>query len=187
MQKNVEHIDRIDGAKGVSIIAVILLHCMPDLDKIYSFLHISQAVPVFVFITAYLLTLHYKSFKEYYRRERLRKMLRRVLPPFLIATLCVSAVHWVHFGALPSVKALVFMGGCLGPGSYYLSIYLSDDAVHHRICPTDSSVVFVPCDVADIHPMRVRICGNMGIFAYPSNLQVVCRALSYGRLVRMCL
>lgn len=111
--------------KGVAILSVILLHCLPDLEKIYAFLHLEQAVPVFVFITAYLLTLHYKSFKEYYRKERLWKMMRTVLPPFLMATLCVSVVHMVHFGELPSLKALIFNGGCLGPGSYYLFIYLS--------------------------------------------------------------
>lgn len=120
-----QHIDWIDGVKGVAILSVILLHCLPDLGKVYAFLHLEQAVPVFVFITAYLLTLHYKSFKEYYRKERLWKMLRTVLPPFMIATLCVSVVHWVHWGELPSLKALVFNGGCLGPGSYYLPIYLS--------------------------------------------------------------
>lgn len=120
-----KHIDWIDGAKGIAILCVILEHCLPDMVKICPYLHISQAVPIFVYITAYLLTLHYKSFAEYYRTERIVKMLRTVLPPFLIVMICEQIVSYVHFGELIGFKSVLFNGGCEGPGSYYLSIYLT--------------------------------------------------------------
>ena len=125
MLEQTQHIDWIDGAKGVAILCVILEHCLPDQEKIYSWLHIGQSVPVFIFITAYLLTLHYKSFAEYYRRERILKMLRTVLPPFLLVMICEQIVSYVHYENLIGLKSLLFSGGCAGPGSYYLSVYLS--------------------------------------------------------------
>jgi len=120
-----KHIEWIDGAKGIAIICVILLHCLPDQGKMFSYLHIGQSVPVFVFITAYLLTLHYKSIAEYYKKERIAKIMRTLLPPFFLIMVCEQVVSYIHFGELIGFKLLTFEGGCLGPGSYYLSIYLS--------------------------------------------------------------
>mgnify|MGYP003539717652 CR=1 FL=1 len=40
-----ENIEWIDGAKGVAIISVILLHSLPCLYEIGSIFHIGQAVP----------------------------------------------------------------------------------------------------------------------------------------------
>ena len=120
-----KHIEWIDGAKGIAIICVILLHCLPDLDAIYYNMHIGQAVAVFVFITSYLIAIHYKSLKEYFSRKRVIKMLRTMLPPFLIVLACEVLVYYIHFGELFHLKPLLLAGGCFGPGSYYLFLYLS--------------------------------------------------------------
>lgn len=125
MQKNVEHIDWIDGAKGVAIICVILLHCLPDLDAIYNVMHIGQAVAVFVFITAYLIAIRYRSLQEYFTWIRLKKMLRTMLPPFLVVLGSEVVVNYIHSGELFHLKHLLLSGGCYGPGSYYLFLYLS--------------------------------------------------------------
>ena len=120
-----KHIDWIDGAKGVAIICVILLHCLPDLDAIYYVMHIGQAVSVFVFITSYLIAIHYKSLLEYFSWKRITKMLRTMLPPFLIVLACEVLVNYIHFGEFFHLKSLFLAGGCYGPGSYYLFLYLS--------------------------------------------------------------
>lgn len=119
------HIDWVDGAKGIAIVCVILEHCLPQQDKIFAAMHIGQAVPIFIFITAYLTSVHYRSFKEYFTANHLRKMLRSVLPPFLMVLLCEIIVYWYHYGETFTVKSLLISGGCYGPGSYYLYIYLS--------------------------------------------------------------
>ena len=54
-----KHIDWIDGAKGVAILSVILLHSLPCLREIGWIWHIGQAVPVFLFITAYLISIRF--------------------------------------------------------------------------------------------------------------------------------
>ncbi len=125
MTSETQHIDWIDGAKGIAIICVILLHCLPDLDAIYYIMHIGQAVPVFVFITAYLTAIHYKVISEYFTLTRIKNMLRTMLLPFLIVLACEVIVNYIHFGEFFHLKSLLLAGGCYGPGSYYLFLYLS--------------------------------------------------------------
>lgn len=54
-----KHIEWIDGAKGIAIICVILLHCLPDLDAIYNVMHIGQTVSVFLFSLPLILSHSY--------------------------------------------------------------------------------------------------------------------------------
>lgn len=117
-----EHIDWIDGAKGVAIVSVILLHSLPCLREIGWMWHIGQAVPVFLFITAYLISIRFESLRTYFTWERFTKMLKRVFVPFIVVLLiqiiCSALVHHC-----PSIKTVIKDGG-IGPGSYYVWLYV---------------------------------------------------------------
>ena len=84
--------------------------------------HIGQAVPVFLFITAYLISLRFKSLQIYFRWERLVKMLKRVFVPFVFVLL-IQIVCLALANNAPSLKTIVKSGG-IGPGSYYMWLYL---------------------------------------------------------------
>ena len=116
------HIDWIDGAKGVAILSVILLHCLPCLREIGWIWHIGQAVPVFLFITAYLISMRFESLQTYFQWERLAKMLKKVFVPFVFVFL-IQLVCLALIDRLPSLKTIVKTGG-IGPGSYYIWLYL---------------------------------------------------------------
>lgn len=116
------HIDWIDGAKGVAILSVILLHSLPCLREIGWILHIGQAVPVFLFITAYLISMRFESLQTYFQWERFAKMLKKVFVPFVFVLL-IQLVCLALIDRLPSLKTIVKTGG-IGPGSYYIWLYL---------------------------------------------------------------
>ena len=116
------HIDWIDGAKGVAILSVILLHCLPCLREIGWIWHIGQAVPVFLFITAYLISMRFESLQTYFQWERIAKMLKKVFVPFVFVLL-IQLVCLALIDRLPSLKTIVKTGG-IGPGSYYIWLYL---------------------------------------------------------------
>lgn len=119
---NDTHIDWIDGAKGVAILSVILLHSLPCLREIGWIWHIGQAVPVFLFITAYLISMRFESLQTYFQRERFAKMLKKVFIPFVFVFL-IQLVCLALIDRLPSLKTIVKTGG-IGPGSYYIWLYL---------------------------------------------------------------
>lgn len=116
------HIDWIDGAKGVAILSVILLHSIPCLREVGWMLHVGQAVPVFIFITAYLISTRFESLRAYFTLERLLKTIKKVFVPFiLVLFLQVSCLAII--GQCPSIKCIIRDGG-IGPGSYYVWLYL---------------------------------------------------------------
>lgn len=116
------HIDWIDGAKGVAILSVILLHSLPCLREVGWMWHIGQAVPVFVFITAYLVSVRMESMRAYFTFDRLAKMLKKVFVPFVIVLLAQVGCLAIA-GSFPSIKCIIRDGG-IGPGSYYVWLYL---------------------------------------------------------------
>ena len=116
------HIDWIDGAKGVAILSVILLHSLPCLREIGWIWHIGQAVPVFLFITAYLISMRFESLQTYFQWERFAKMLKKVFVPFVFVLL-IQLVCLALIDRLPPLKTIVKTGG-IGPGSYYIWLYL---------------------------------------------------------------
>lgn len=116
------HIDWIDGGKGVAILSVILLHSLPCLREIGWIWHIGQAVPVFLFITAYLISMRFESLQTYFQWERIAKMLKKVFVPFVFVFL-IQLVCLALIDRLPSLKTIVKTGG-IGPGSYYIWLYL---------------------------------------------------------------
>ena len=117
-----KHIEWIDGAKGVAILSVILLHSLPCLREIGWIWHIGQAVPVFLFITAYLVSMHFDSLQTYYKWERFLKMLKKVFVPFVIV-LIIQIMCLTIIGKTPSLKTII-KGGGIGPGCYYVWLYM---------------------------------------------------------------
>lgn len=109
------HIDWIDGAKGVAIVAVVLLHSLPCLREMGWMWHIGQAVPVFLFITAYLISMRFESLQMYFQWERFAKMLKKVFVPFVVVLL-IQLVCYALIGRLPSIKTVVKLwGGEISP------------------------------------------------------------------------
>lgn len=120
--KQIGHIDWVDGAKGVAIISVFLLHSLPCLREVGCLLHIGQAVPIFLFVSSYLASVHYMSFKQYYTISRIRTMFYRVFVPFAIILGVQVAVQCVS-GDCRSWQSILAYGG-IGPGSYYVWLYI---------------------------------------------------------------
>lgn len=117
-----KHIEWIDGAKGVAILSVILLHSLPCLREIGWIWHIGQAVPVFLFITAYLISIRFESFQSYFTWDRFARMIKRVFVPFVIV-LTIQLVCYALIDKLPSLKTIIKDGG-IGSGSYYIWLYM---------------------------------------------------------------
>lgn len=122
MKTDDKHIDWIDGAKGVAILSVILLHSLPCQREIGWMWHIGQAVPVFLFITAYLISTRFNSLRTYFTWRRFAKMMKKVFIPFVIV-LAIQLVCFALIDKMPSLKTIVKDGG-IGPGSYYIWLYL---------------------------------------------------------------
>lgn len=116
------HIDWVDGAKGVAILSVILLHSLPCLREVGWMWHIGQAVPVFLFITAYLVSVRMKSIKAYFTFDRFGRMLKKVFVPFVLV-LILQVGCLVLADKDLSLKCIIRDGG-IGPGSYYIWLYL---------------------------------------------------------------
>lgn len=116
------YIEWIDGAKGVAILSVILLHSLPCLREVGWMWHIGQAVPAFLFITAYLISVQFDTLKAYFTWGRFAKMINRVFVPFFIV-LAVQLLCYALIDKLPSLKSII-MGGGIGPGSYYIWLYM---------------------------------------------------------------
>lgn len=110
----------IDYLKGVSILFVVLTHCLPLQDYLLCSLWSAQAVPIFLII---------QSFHAYRGNQcniRLRKLFRRILRPFLCMfglqfLLLVCIRGWDNAYVL--TRQVIATGG-IGPGSYYVWIYL---------------------------------------------------------------
>lgn len=113
----------IDFLKGICILFVVLTHCLPLQDNILFSLWGDQAVPLFLLIQVFhaykkgnIDIVHYYNFK---------KLFHRILLPFII--LLVIQIFLVCFFSkkdlLSILKSTILAGG-IGPGSYYVWIYL---------------------------------------------------------------
>ena len=123
----------IDFIKGLCIVCVILTHNLPPfVMKASAFVAWgSMAVPLFLLIQAYhvfrsdadrrLEGIPSKSFSEHYK---LHKLWKRIIRPFVICTL-ITGIVLILFGHDPQnvFTECIKMGG-IGPGSYYVWIYL---------------------------------------------------------------
>ena len=123
-------ISTIDWVRGIAILSVILLHTLPTevLVGSFSFLHIGQAVPLFLFITFFL---SFKGeqerddiFQSYFTKSRISKLLRQVVIPFFVVVGLQIGVSIVKNWNQISFWSLISGIQGRGPGSYYLWVYL---------------------------------------------------------------
>lgn len=123
---NMGKLHYIDGIKGVAIISVILLHAFPKtfLHQSFAYIHIWQAVPLFVFVSFFLLfrKMETSSLADYFSGKRWEVLFRRVIKPFLI----VQLIFIILLGCTRNRDALLrlLQLGGTGKGSYYPYIYL---------------------------------------------------------------
>ena len=114
----------LDFMKGIAACAVVFLHNMPNFN-IGSTYWIGQAVPIFLFITAYLTYGSFqrgKSITDYYSIKSIWKMFNRIFKPFLLMTVLQVVLFYLLVPTF-SLKGALISGG-IGPGSYYPWIYL---------------------------------------------------------------
>lgn len=120
-------IHELDFIKGLAILSVILLHTISRnaLYTTYAFFHIWQAVPLFVFVSYYLLFVKFGkkiSVNSYFSKSTIKKTLKRVVLPFVIIELLVIIIS-VLFSLPMSILGIIGYLG-VGPGSYYPYIYM---------------------------------------------------------------
>ena len=116
-------IEIIDYLKGVSIFLILLNHVIYNLNEIYAPFWIFQAVPLFLLIQVF----HTKrafdsgktSFKKWYSKKSITKILKRIFLPFVV----VQVIWTIIFLAQGQMPWGVIEGGH-GPGSYYVWIYI---------------------------------------------------------------
>lgn len=116
----------IDCIKGVAIISVILLHAFPKafLHQSFAYIHIWQAVPLFVFVSFFLIfrKMETSSLADYFSEKRWKVLFRRIIIPFLIVQL-IFIILLGCTGKWDALLRLLQFGGT-GKGSYYPYIYL---------------------------------------------------------------
>lgn len=117
--KTTGHDEFIDFIKFYAIICVIFGHTFPLLDKIGYGLWAGMQVPLFVLVQSF----HYLKKEDI--KINIRKILGRIVVPFLIAEILtfVIAVFIKGEDATTLFHDFIHKGG-LGPGSYYPYIYL---------------------------------------------------------------
>ena len=121
--KKVGHEPFIDYLKGVSILFVVLTHCLPLQNYLLCCLWSAQAVPIFLNIQA----IHvYRGGGKNRNNINIKKLFKRILKPFFFV-LTVQFLLLICVRGWENVYALtkqVIAGGGIGPGSYYVWIYL---------------------------------------------------------------
>ncbi len=131
-----QHYLQIDIAKGMAIVAVLLLHSLPKATLInsYAIYHIWQAVPVFMVIMGLNLGLSSSGkqveFKDLYTRNYFRKKASRILQPFLLIFI-LSLVLGLLWLAVTGENKFTFsqytLVGVLplsGRGNYFITLLL---------------------------------------------------------------
>lgn len=123
----------IDFLKGLCIICVVLTHNLPDTIKKYTVFVAwgSMAVPLFLLLQSYHF---YKSVKTSqvkgvssipnYHNIKIKKVWNRILKPFIVITFLTGSLLVIGGHEPEDVIKEVINHGGLGPGSYYVWIYL---------------------------------------------------------------
>lgn len=116
----------IDFIKGVAVLSVILLHSIaqPILIKSFAFVHLWQAVPIFIFISFYLTFHRLDTYGQdnYYSALRLKKLTSRIIVPYVFLQI-VFCLLYICNGRYGSIFHLIMRGGD-GMGSYYPYLYI---------------------------------------------------------------
>ncbi len=113
----------LDFVKGIAILSVILIHSSPHY-YLGSIAWFGQAVPLFLIVTSYLTYSRIEkgeSISSYFSWANINKMFNRISLPFLVMTI-IQIVIYSFLGKF-TFNRLLQQGG-IGPGSYYLWLYL---------------------------------------------------------------
>lgn len=121
-----KQIVQLDFIKGIAAISVVLLHALPKdvLLGSFAYVHIWQAVPLFVFVSFYLFFRKLdagNNLKEYYSWKNIRKVIRKVVVPFVVVQLIFVIINFLSDG-FAGIKWMIGRGGD-GRGSYYPYVY----------------------------------------------------------------
>lgn len=117
----------IDFLKGLCIVSVVLTHCLPQAVMKASIFVLwgAMAVPLFLMLQSYHVFKHgtqiEMKLKDYYPWH---KIWLRIVKPFVLVTLVTGAILVIAgHDPIVTIKEAVIAGG-IGPGSYYVWIYL---------------------------------------------------------------
>lgn len=113
----------IDYLKGISIFFVVLTHCLPRLDAMLFSLWGAQAVPLFLLIQTF--HAYKRGVDRAGKMPDLAKLFHRILKPFFVFLAVELFLLIVIFDEdfFQTVKNTILAGG-IGPGSYYVWIYV---------------------------------------------------------------
>lgn len=112
----------IDYLKGISILFVVLLHCLPLQNYLLCSLWASQAVPIFLLIQVF----HVVRGGNKNKRINYKKLFNRILKPYLLTLMIQFVLSVLVYGErdiILLIKRIIGAGG-IGPGSYYVWVYL---------------------------------------------------------------
>ena len=113
----------IDYLKGICILFVVLAHCLPKQDYILLSLWGQQSVPLFLLIQVF--HAYKKGEIDINRYYNFKKLWHRIIFPFLLLVFVqVVLMTIVSDNDLLSILKGVVISGGIGPGSYYVWIYL---------------------------------------------------------------
>lgn len=117
----------IDYVKGLSIICVVLTHNLPLLGRKLSLFELwgKQAVPLFLLLQVFHTVRYFadgqRSITDYFN---LGKIFKRIILPFIVLCLSQLLVYAVTGNlTIDVIKEFIRHAG-MGPGSYYVWIYL---------------------------------------------------------------
>lgn len=113
----------IDYLKGVSILFVILAHCLPLQEYILFSLWGAQAVPLFLLVQVF--HSYKKSVGCISVSYDLKKLFHRIFKPFLLLVVIqlLLLIFIQQKNPIVTIKNAILSGG-IGPGSYYVWIYV---------------------------------------------------------------
>lgn len=117
----------LDFIKGFAILSVILLHTVNTeiLYETYAFFHIWQAVPLFIFVSYYLLFIklgEQANINSYFVKTKIKKVIRRIIFPFAVIELLIIIISEFYSLQTSALSIIVNLG--VGPGSYYPYVYI---------------------------------------------------------------
>lgn len=114
----------IDFLKGIAILGVVFAHSLPHVIYKWSLFLIygGMAVPIFLLIQAYHIynKNDFKSIKDL----KLQKVWKRIFFPFIIVILFSGSLLVIRGHDPLDILNNIFTSGGIGPGSYYVWIYL---------------------------------------------------------------
>lgn len=146
----------IDYLKGIAIIGVIWLHCMPLQDKMLAPLWCGMSVSLFLLVQVFHVCRH-GSYSV--RFSNPKKLWWRIVAPMLFFTIALGLIHFFGGGRYAGGIRQTIMDGGYGPGCYYPWIYIQ-------------FAILLPLvgRLSKLVPRRI----GWGIFVFSVIIEVIC-------------